>query len=167
MSLFLSTIIFAFSFCLLYLLYCQTCMTMTASASKIPPDKKEAPRLQLLLFRALEADGSNYMEWSVDAKTHLTPNELDNALTSPMPAHQSAATKCCALVLLRRHLDDSLRQQYIQIVNPVDLWQQLATRFQHEKTIFLPQARNNWINLRVLDFSDLASFNTELHRIIA
>ena len=37
----------------------------------------------------------------------------------------------------------------------------------HEKTIFLPQAHHDWMSLRVLDFSDLASFNSELHCIVA
>ena len=49
----------------------------------------------------------------------------------------------------------------------MDLWKQLAARFQHEKTIFFPQARNNCMTLRVLDFTNLVSFNAELHRIVA
>jgi hypothetical protein len=32
--------------------------------------------------------------------------------------------------------------------------------------IFLPQARTDWINLRVFDFPDFVSFNSELHRIV-
>ena len=35
------------------------------------------------------------------------------------------------------------------------------------KHYFLPQARTDWINLRVLDFPDFISFNSELHRIMA
>jgi hypothetical protein len=31
----------------------------------------------------------------------------------------------------------------------------------------LPQARSEWIQLRVMDFSDLLSFNAELHRIVS
>ena len=120
---------------------------MAASASKNQPDKKEAPHLQLLLFEALEADGGNYMKWSIDAKTNLTTEELEGTLIFPMPKYLSTAEKCWALVLLRRFLDTSLQQQYIQIDDLADLWKQLAARFQHDKTIFLPQARNDRMTL--------------------
>ena len=78
---------------------------MAASASKNPPDKKEAPRLQLLLFEALEADCSNYMRWSINAKTHLIADELEGTLISPTPEHILIIAKCRALLLLRRHLN--------------------------------------------------------------
>ena len=116
---------------------------MAGSASKNSPNKKEAPRLQLLLFEALEVDGSSYMRWGIDAKTHLTADELEGALISPTLEHISTTAKCWALVLLRRHLDTALQQQYIQVADPANLWKQLAARFQHEKTIFLPQACND------------------------
>lgn len=47
------------------------------------------------------------------------------------------------------------------------MWVQLYSRFNHQQTLVLPQARIDWINLRVLDFPDFASFNFELHRITA
>jgi len=95
---------------------------MVASTSNIPSDKKKAPRLQLLLFGALKANGNNYMRWSIDAKTHLTTEEWEGALISPTPEHISTATKSRALVLLRKHLDIAFQEQYIQIANPAELW---------------------------------------------
>ena len=73
---------------------------MAASASKNPPDKKEAPRLQPLLFEALEVDSSNYMRWSIDAKMNLTAEELEGALISPTLEHLYIAEKCWVLILL-------------------------------------------------------------------
>lgn len=70
-------------------------------------------------------------------------------------------------MILRRHLDHDLRLQYIQVSDPAKLWDQLKAQFDHQQTLFLPQARSNWINLRVLDFPDFVSFNSELHRITA
>ena len=107
------------------------------------------------------------MRWSIYAKTHLTAEELEGALISPTPEHISTAAKSRALILLRRHLDIALQEQYLQTDDPAELWKQLAARFQHEKTIFLLQARNDWVALRVLDFTNLVSFNAELHRIVA
>jgi hypothetical protein len=60
-----------------------------------------------------------------------------------------------------------LRLQYLEVDDPADLWAQLHARFHHQQTLFLLQARNDWINLRVLDFPDFVSFNFELHRIVA
>ena len=51
--------------------------------------------------------------------------------------------------------------------HPAELWAQLRARFLHEKTIFLPQACHEWMSLRVMDFPDISSFNSELHRIVA
>ena len=51
--------------------------------------------------------------------------------------------------------------------NPAELRKQLHARFHHEKSIFLPQVRSNWLSLCVLDFVDLSTFNAELHCIVA
>ena len=71
------------------------------------------------------------------------------------------------MVLLRRHLDQTLRMQYLEVNDHVDLWAQLNKRFNHQQTLFLPQAHTDWINLRVQDFLDFVSFNSELDRIVA
>ena len=78
-----------------------------------------------------------------------------------------ASTLAKALQALCRHLDTSLRREYIQVEHPVELWAQLKACFLHEKTIFLPQARHKWMSLRVMDFPDISSFNSELHHIVA
>ena len=109
---------------------------MAESASKNPPDgniKKEAPRMQPLLFEALEADGSNYMEWSIDARAHLCTEELKNILEEPQCPDVPKASCWKGFLILRRHIDVSLHKQYIQTTELTDLWKQLVARFQHEK----------------------------------
>ena len=63
-------------------------------------------------------------------------------------------------------MDHALRLQYLEVDDPADLWIQLQARFDHQQTFFLPQARTDWANLRILDFPDFATFNSELHRIV-
>lgn len=124
-----------------------------------------------LMFTPLNADGSNFLEWVNDAKTVLCADDLAKTLTiqpstSADPAQQiPTAARWQALHQLRRHLDHSLRLQYPQIEDPVELWALLHSHFNHQQTLFLPRARSDWINLRVLDFPDFASFNSELHRV--
>ena len=91
---------------------------------------------------------------------------MDDAIQEAAKA-LPASTLAKALQALRRHLDTSLRREHIQVEHPAELWAQLQTHFLHEKTIFLPQARHEWMSLRVMDFLDISSFNFELHRIIA
>ena len=130
-------------------------------------------RMQSLMFAPLNADGSNFLEWINDAKTVLSADDLARTLTvqpstsadqvQPIPP----AARWQALLQIRRHLDHSLRLQYLQIEDPAELWALLHSRFNHQQTLFLPQAKSDWINLRVLDYPDFATFNSELHRITA
>jgi hypothetical protein len=132
-------------------------------------------RLQALMFPPLSVDGSNFLEWINDAKTVLSAENLARTLITPVASTSTAnhadnipeVCKWQALLLLRRHLDQALRLQYLEVDDPADLWVQLHARFHHQQTFFLPQARTDWLNLRVLDFPDFVSFNSELHRIVA
>src|ERR1700738_2854198 len=103
-------------------------------------------------FTPLAADGSNYLEWENDARVALGAEETTIYLDKTTAEGQPDSLKCQVLILLRRHIHPSLRQQYIKVDHPADLWTQLRDRFHHEQTIFLPEARNEWINLRALDF---------------
>jgi hypothetical protein len=85
----------------------------------------------------------------------------------PVLDNFTASKKSWALVFMRKHIDDSLEQQYLQIEDPTYLWRQLEARFRHEKTIFLPKAHHDWANLRVYDFSDFSSYNNELLKIVS
>ena len=122
---------------------------------------------RLLYFEPLSSDGSNFLEWVNDAKHYLAAEELDICLETNPAEEVSDVYKSQALVILRRHLDHSLHLQYIQVTDPARLWTQLKERFDHQQTLFLPQARSDWINLRVLDFPDFVTFNSELHRIVS
>ena len=136
-------------------------------ATQPSPSVPSGSRLQALVFEALNSDGSNFLEWLNDAKHYLAAEELDIYLETNPEEEVSDVYKSQTLVILRRHLDHALRLQYIQVSDLARLWNQLKARFDHQQTLFLPQARSDWINLRVLDFPDFVSFNFELYRIIA
>lgn len=122
-------------------------------------------RTQALLFAALAPDGSNFLEWDNDMMTYLMAEELADALYAASGLAMPVSHRYQALVIIRRHLHPTLRKQYLQVDTPWVLWAQLQERFNYDQQLFLPQARMEWSNLRVLDFPDLQSFNTELHRI--
>jgi hypothetical protein len=95
--------------------------TVMATIKQPPPDA----RLQALQFTPLAADGSNFLEWENDAKIALGADEfllyLDRVTTVGLPEVHKFQT----LQILCRHINSSLRQQYIQVEDPVDLWTQL------------------------------------------
>lgn len=122
-------------------------------------------KIQSLAFAPLNSDGSNYLEWINDAKVVLSADELQYTIEHEGEEEITQIYKSQAMLVLRRHLDHSLKLQYITVTDPQKLWSMLEARFNQQQTLFFPQARSEWINLRVLDFLDFATFNSELHRI--
>jgi hypothetical protein len=97
----------------------------------------------------------------------MIAEELDEALDITTVQMMQTSWRYQALLLIRRHIDTTLRQQYPDVTNPADLWQQLLIRFEHNQQLLLPQARNEWMTLRVMDYPNLQDFNAALHRIAA
>lgn len=130
--------------------------------------------IQTLMFPPLHSDGSNFLEWVNDARIVLSAEDLANTLQPPKPPKPStytdepegqipAISKWKVLLLLRRHLDQALRLQYLEIDDPTGLWTQLHVCFDHLQTLFLPLARTDWMNLCVLVFPNFVTFNMELY----
>ncbi|KAL8160436.1 hypothetical protein V2J09_001973 [Rumex salicifolius] len=90
-------------------------------------------RLEII---ALDVSGKNHLSWMLDAKLHL---------------EESWKTQDCAkaTILLRHHLHEDLKAQYLTIKSPYELWKNLKGRFDHQRTIILPRARFEWMHLRL------------------
>ncbi|XP_012834326.1 PREDICTED: uncharacterized protein LOC105955170 [Erythranthe guttata] len=95
----------------------------------------------------------------MDVKIHLTSKKLRMAIVKENLLNE--AQKAEAMILIRRHLDEVLRLDYSSIEDPQILWDALASRFDHQKTILLPEARNKWIHLRFMDFKTVNEYNSE------
>jgi hypothetical protein len=118
-----------------------------------------------LNFQELRIDGSNSLSWSLDIDAHLNSKDIqDTILTDNGPTLQDKAN---ALILIRHHLADSLKERYMNEYNPHVVWEELKSRFDHTRTIFLPAARHDWINLRVKDHKSIADYNSELFHIVS
>ncbi|XP_048634046.1 uncharacterized protein LOC106448162 [Brassica napus] len=72
-----------------------------------------------------------------------------------------------AISFIRHHLIESLKDQYMTIENPLDLWNALQHRYDHQKTVLLPKARNDWMNLRFLDFKSMDEYNSALFKTVS
>ncbi|KAL0325285.1 UNVERIFIED_CONTAM: hypothetical protein Sradi_5097800 [Sesamum radiatum] len=83
--------------------------------------------------------------------------------------YTTASEQDCAkaMILLRHHLHESLKSQYLTVKSPFQLWKSLKDRFDHQKTVILPCARYEWIQLRLQDFKTIAEYNSEMFRIVS
>ena len=71
------------------------------------------------------------------------------------------------MIFLRHHLDEGLKMEYLTVKDPVVLWNNLKERFDHLKLVVLPQARYDWIHLRLQDFKSISEYNSSMFKIIS
>ncbi|CAM8974441.1 unnamed protein product [Rhodiola kirilowii] len=121
--------------------------------------------LARLEFTALDVSGRNYLTWVVDAELHLASNNLGETIVETSNASQQDRAK--AMILLRHHLHESLKAQYLTVKEPYELWKSLKDRFDHQRTVTLPRARYEWTHLRLQDFKKISDYNSELFRIVS
>lgn len=72
--------------------------------------------LEKLRWPALETDGSNYLTWTLDVETYFGSQELEDTLE--IDAGLTLKQKAKGVFLLRQHLSPSLKNQYMNEINP-------------------------------------------------
>ncbi|XP_020253764.1 uncharacterized protein LOC109830812 [Asparagus officinalis] len=135
-------------------------------------------------FEVLDAAGKNYLSWHVDLKFHLRAQGLLATISTPAPPAPATVTgnavnnaevattvivsdidKAKAIIYIRRHIDRTLKAEYLTVEDPKELWTALEDRYKHQKDVILPRACYEWENLRVQDFKSVAEYNSALHNI--
>ena len=116
-----------------------------------------------LEFAALDISGKNYLSWILDAEIHLDAMNLINTIKGGNTASLQDHTK--ALIFLRHHIDEGLNSEYLTVKDPLILWTSLKERYDHQKTVILPKARYDWLNLRLQDFRSVSDYNSALFKI--
>ncbi|KAL7613362.1 hypothetical protein Lser_V15G08996 [Lactuca serriola] len=110
-----------------------------------------------LEFAALKVSRKNYVPWMIDVKMHLKSMGISNAIYEFNNC--LAQDKAKAQVFLRKHIDEMLRFEYLDVTDPSILWNLLKERFDHQKEVILPNAIDEW---RTLRFQHLKKQNNEL-----
>ncbi|KAL9994632.1 hypothetical protein Hdeb2414_s0887g00958031 [Helianthus debilis subsp. tardiflorus] len=119
--------------------------------------------LSKLEFTALDISGNNYLPWILDAKIHLTANNLGETIVDGNQT--SPQDKAKAMIFLRHHLHEDLKREYLTVEDPLELWTNIKERFDHQKLVLLPKARYEWLHLRLQDFKTVSEYNSALFRI--
>ena len=99
----------------------------------------------------------------MDAEIHLDASNLGETIKENNSA--SLQDRAKALIFLRHHLDESLKNEYLTVKDPLVLWHILKDRYDHQKIVILLKARYDWLHLRLQDFKSVSEYNSALFHI--
>ncbi|XP_033139040.1 uncharacterized protein LOC103874736 [Brassica rapa] len=116
-------------------------------------------------YAALNLCGDNYLQWALDTRISLKSKGLGDTITEDN--NENEKNRYRALGLMRHHLIDGLKDQYMTIENPLDLWKALKNRYDHHRMVLLPKARHDWMHLRFLDYKSVDDYNSALFKIVS
>ncbi|XP_013594612.1 PREDICTED: uncharacterized protein LOC106302699 [Brassica oleracea var. oleracea] len=122
-------------------------------------------KINNLEYASLNLSGDNYLQWELDTKILLRSRNLGDTITEGTEPSDKDNYK--ALVVICNHLAEGLKDQYLTIENPLELWTELKTRFNHQKTVILPKALYDWRNLRIQDYKSVEEYNSALFKIVS
>ncbi|XP_076931669.1 uncharacterized protein LOC143596897 [Bidens hawaiensis] len=116
-----------------------------------------------LKFPALNITGDNYMPWTAHVKRHLKSMGVLKTIMEGNNCEEQDKAK--ADVLLHKHIDEMLQFEYSNCEDPYVLWKDLKSRFDHQREVLLPTARNEWNNLKFQYFKKVNEYTSALFRI--
>ncbi|XP_056856662.1 uncharacterized protein LOC130506071 [Raphanus sativus] len=122
-------------------------------------------KINNLEFAALNLSGDNYLQWALDTKILLRSKNLGDTITED--TEPSVKNKYMAIVIIRHHLAEGLKDQYLTIEDPLELWTELKNRYDHQKTVILPKALYDWRNLRIQDYKSVEEYNSVMFKIVS
>ena len=123
------------------------------------------PKLASLKFAALEVSGDNYMSWVIDVRLILKSEGLYYTIENADASEAYEQDKSTAMIIIRHHLHEDLKAQYLTVTEPAVLWQELKDRFDNQPDVALPNARYQWQHLRFQDFKSVSEYNSALFKI--
>jgi hypothetical protein len=114
-------------------------------------------------FDILDTNGVNYHSWVSDmeiafASKGFLPILSDNGAAIPYGDHARAQ----AVMFMRRHIDRTLKKQYLDIKDPKVLWDKLKNRFANVKDSQLPELTLKWETIKFSEFETVNKFQQEI-----
>ncbi|KAL5537839.1 hypothetical protein UlMin_044989 [Ulmus minor] len=97
--------------------------------------------LTKLEFVALDIIGKNYLSWILGAQIHLDAMGLGDTIVDGKETSMQDRVK--AMIFLCYHLHEGLKIEYLTIKDPLELWQNLKDRYDHQKTVFFQKLDMN------------------------
>ena len=66
------------------------------------------------------------------------------------------------MIFIRRHIHDARQTKYLAEDDPCTIWLALANHFDHQKDIYLPEARHDLQHLCFQNFKSVNEYNSEV-----
>ncbi|XP_021734700.1 uncharacterized protein LOC110701356 [Chenopodium quinoa] len=114
-------------------------------------------------FVALDITGKNYLSWVLDAEIHLDAKGVGEIIEESNEA--TPHDKAKAMIFPCHQLHEGLKNEYLTVNGPQILWSNLKERYDHQKTVILPRARYDWLNLILQDFKYVSEYNSAMFKI--
>ncbi|CAM8987482.1 unnamed protein product [Rhodiola kirilowii] len=115
-------------------------------------------------FSPLGISGTNYMSWTMDIKIHLQSMGLRETIKEGNEPSEIDMAK--SLIFIRRYLHEDLKNEYLTVKKPCELWKNLKERYAHQKAVMLPIYRDEWTALRFQDFKKVGEYNSAMFQIV-
>lgn len=122
-------------------------------------------KISNLDYGALNVSGDNYLQWAVDTQIILKSRGLGETIIAGNQCSERERYK--AIFLIRHHLNEALKNQYLTVDNPLELWDQLQERYGHQKRVLLPKTKFEWLNLRFMDYGSVEEYNSAMFKIVS
>jgi len=96
-------------------------------------------------FELLALDGSNFPSWAMDLKVSLSTLGLYRCIdeTAAGTVTPSSMSNYSALKVMRNHIHQDLKMEYMYEEDPRALWTALKNRYEQHKAIILPRQRRS------------------------
>ncbi|XP_040367499.1 uncharacterized protein LOC121050696 [Rosa chinensis] len=124
--------------------------------------------LNKLDFAPLETTGAGYYKRVSDVRQHLKVEGILNTMLEPsqnvLTIEQAAAfeaNQAKAIILMTRHMNDLLQNEYFNEEDPRKLWVEVEERFDNIHDSLLPYLEVRWNNLRFSDFKSVLDYNSK------
>ena len=82
----------------------------------------------------------------LDMEIHLDAMRLGDTIVEGNNAF--ARDRANAIMLIRRHIQEELKNEYLTVKDPLVLWKNLKDRHDQQKLMVLPKAQYDWMHLR-------------------
>ncbi|KAM1291255.1 hypothetical protein ACFX13_018679 [Malus domestica] len=76
--------------------------------------------LTKLEYAALDITRKNYLTWVLDTKIHLEAGNLGDTIREEN--NSSSQERAKAMIFIRRHLDETLKSEYLTVEDLLALW---------------------------------------------
>ncbi|XP_048599739.1 uncharacterized protein LOC125579885 [Brassica napus] len=111
-------------------------------------------------YKALDLSGDNYLDWGINTSAVLKSRGLGKCIKYGNDT--LACERHRAIMIMRHHLCEDLRDEFGYVNDPHNLWSFLNSRFCEP---LLHESKKKWEALKFQDYESVDNYHSDLMRI--